>query len=130
MRNTIQINSLRMYWNKKVFTEWILRLWKTDCWLRFTLKNKKMKKLYCLVALSLFYSIANAQVTDVFQNKEYFYSTNVLKAEIEKDYTPNIVEIFQDKNDDKSEIWEILRINLYNCHKSIRKWSRFLSNTY
>lgn len=72
-----------------------------------------MKKLYSLLALSLFYSLGKAQVTDVFQNKEYFYSTNVLKAEIEKEYTPNTVEIFQDKNDDKNEIWKNIEDKLY-----------------
>ncbi len=64
-----------------------------------------VKKLYSILILCLFVNLANAQITDVFQNKEYRTSTYVLTEEMDKDYAPSSVEILQDKNKDENESW-------------------------
>jgi YD repeat-containing protein len=76
-------------------------------------KNKNMKLLFSLLVLSIFSGVVHAQLTDVFQNKEYFVSTNVLSAEIDKEYTPSKIEILQDKNKEANLNWKNIEEQLY-----------------
>ena len=63
-------------------------------------------KLLYILTLCFFGIFANAQTIDIFQNRQYLISTYVLKAAIDKDYSPSSVEILQDKNKEKSKSWE------------------------
>lgn len=64
-----------------------------------------MKTITVILALILGSLFGQSQILDVYQNKEYSISSYVLKAEINKDYSPHELEIIHDKNKDKNEIW-------------------------
>lgn len=114
-------------------------------------KNKNIKLLFSLLVLSIFSGAVHAQLTDVFQNKEYFVSTNVLSAEIDKEYTPSKIEILQDKNKEANANWKNIEDQLYalalaqienevaffqlhtralNYHKQIEKQQRIRDEYY
>lgn len=71
-------------------------------------------KLYIVILCCVCIFWANAQVTDVFQNTAYEYSTRVFKASFDKDYAPGTVEILQDKLDGENSSQESVEVQLYN----------------
>lgn len=101
--------------------------------------------------LFVFLGLGNAQVVDVFQNQEHEISTFVLKAVVDKDYTPAEIEILQDKNKDPKANWKNIEDQLYalalvqienevaffqlhtralNYHKQIEKQQRIRDEYY
>src|SRR5690554_6586589 len=70
------------------------------------LKNNMKNTLYLLFVVCFFQVFGNAQVIDVFQNKEYEYSTYVVEAKSDKEYAPSKFEIYQDKNKEENKNWQ------------------------
>ena len=70
------------------------------------LKNNMKNTLYLLFVVCFFQVFGNAQVIDVFQNKEYEYSTYVVEAKSDKEYAPSQFEIYQDKNKEENKNWQ------------------------
>jgi hypothetical protein len=104
-----------------------------------------------ILTLFFFVGLGNAQVVDVFQNQEHEISTFVLKAVVDKDYTPAEIEILQDKNKDPNANWKNIEDQLYalalaeiqnevaffqlhtralNYHKQIEKQKRIRDEYY
>ena len=67
-----------------------------------------------MLFLFIYPILGKAQLMDVFQNKEYYTSTYVLKAELAKEYAPSILEIYQDKNNNVDNNWKDIEQQLYN----------------
>ncbi|MDN3725112.1 hypothetical protein QRD02_12015 [Aequorivita sp. SDUM287046] len=70
------------------------------------------KSLYILLTIIFYHLSGNAQVVDVFQNKEYEYSTYVLEATSNKEYAPSKLEIYQDKNKEENKNWQNIESQL------------------
>lgn len=75
-------------------------------------KNNIKKNLYLLFVVCFFQVSGNAQVIDVFQNKEYDYSTYVLEGKSNKEYAPSKIEIYQDKNKEENKNWRNIESQL------------------
>lgn len=75
-------------------------------------KNNMRKTLYLLFVVCFFQVSGNAQVIDVFQNKEYDYSTYVLEGKSNKEYAPSKIEIYQDKNKEENKNWRNIESQL------------------
>lgn len=68
-------------------------------------KNNRKNTLYLLFVVCFFQVSGNAQFIDVFQNKQYDYSTYVLEGKSDKEYAPSKFEIYQDKNKEENNNW-------------------------
>lgn len=68
-------------------------------------KNDMKNTLYLLFVVCFFQVSGNAQIIDVFQNKEFEYATYVLEAKSDKEYVPSKFEIYQDKNKEENNNW-------------------------
>lgn len=75
-------------------------------------KNNMRKILYLLFVVCFFQVSGNAQVIDVFQNKEYDYSTYVLEGKSDKEYAPSKFEIYQGKNKEDNKNWRNIESQL------------------
>jgi len=64
-----------------------------------------MKKIFTILLLFFHFSSGWTQIVDIYHNKKYSISTDFLEIESDKDYTPAKIEINQDKNNDKNELW-------------------------
>ncbi|HLV42722.1 MAG TPA: hypothetical protein VKY37_10610 [Brumimicrobium sp.] len=72
-----------------------------------------MNKLITALTLCLFTNWGQTQILDVFQNKQYEVSTRVLSAEINKDYSPKKLEVYQDKSKIENETWTKIEDQLF-----------------
>lgn len=70
------------------------------------------KTLYLLFVVCIFQVSGNAQIIDVFQNKELEYSTYTLEAKSDKEYAPSKFEIYQDKNKEENKNWQNIESQL------------------
>src|SRR5690554_4121354 len=73
----------------------------------------QMNKLITALTLCLFTNWGQTQILDVFQNKQYEVSTRVLSAEINKDYSPKKLEVYQDKSKIENETWTKIEDQLF-----------------
>lgn len=73
----------------------------------------QMNKLTIVFSLCLLTNWVHSQILDVFQNKQYEVSTRVLSAEINKNYSPKKLEIYQDKNKVENEAWTKIEDQLF-----------------
>lgn len=78
-------------------------------------KNNLKEAFYLLFVMCFFQISGNAQIIDVFQNKEYDFSTYVLEGNSDKEYVPSKFEIYQDKNKEENKQWQ----NIENQLKTI-----------
>ena len=73
-----------------------------------------MKILITVLTVCLFSLWGQAQLFDVFQNKEYKTSMRVLDTKIDKAYVPSNFSIDIDKNKDENEAWSKIEEQLYS----------------
>lgn len=78
-------------------------------------KNNLKEAFYLLFVMCFFQISGNAQIIDVFQNKEYDFSTYLLEGNSDKEYVPSKFEIYQDKNKEENKQWQ----NIENQLKTI-----------
>ncbi len=78
-------------------------------------KNNMKNTLYLLFIVCFFQVSGNAQIIDIFQNKEFEYATYVLEGKSDKEYAPSKFEIYQDKNKEENKNWQ----NIENQLKTI-----------
>lgn len=78
-------------------------------------KNNLKETFYLLFIMCFFQISGSAQIFDVFQNKEYVYSTHVLEGNSDKEYVRSKFEIYQDKNKEENKQWQ----NIENQLKTI-----------
>ncbi|MDO5655986.1 MAG: hypothetical protein Q4G27_07590 [Flavobacteriaceae bacterium] len=62
--------------------------------------------LYFLLIVYFSPMFGNAQIMDIFQNKEYEYATYIVEAKSDKEYAPSKFEIYQDKNKEENKNWQ------------------------
>ena len=72
-----------------------------------------MRKIITVLTLCLLTNWGQTQILDVFLNKQYEVSTRVLSAEINKEYSPKKLEIYQDKSKVENETWTTIEDQLF-----------------
>jgi len=75
-------------------------------------KSKKVTGMFIVLVVCLFHFSLQAQIIDVFQNKEYAVSSSVITREENKDYVPGTFKILLEKNTEENESWKKIEAQL------------------
>lgn len=77
-----------------------------------------MKPIYFLLICCFYPILSQAQTFDIFSNKTYETSTNVVKVQSEKSHLPPEIEIYQDKNKSGEANWKTIEDQLFKLSVS------------